>query len=327
MSEKKILDIIQALSSKNNRNLFRGDWLGRILRRKLSLQLLLSGELSAKEALWSVLPGHFRPKKFLPNSSDFVFPLLKRFFGDDYRLNPVYFFGYKLNYLPLAEMTRGEINKCFSEFIFLIEEVAIADQYCARQFLNDNATIIDVGANIGVFSLFAQHLFSGCEIYAFEPTAKASAILQKTVTDNHLSESIHLLKMALGNKNEKVVLVTPKDGIGIGNMVADSNLLIGREKMFVNFEEVPMMTLDKFIQEKNVKNADFIKIDAEGYERQIIKGAKETIKKFSPVIACSAYHLEDDEVEIPKLVLSVNKNYNYRLENRGEKDLIFWPKN
>ncbi|MFA5024669.1 MAG: FkbM family methyltransferase [Patescibacteria group bacterium] len=326
MAEKKILDIIQALSSKRNKNLFRGDLLGRILRRKLSLQLLLDGELSVKEAFWSFLPGHFRPKKLLPNGSDFVFPLLKRFFGDDHFFNPVDFFGYKLNYLPLAEMNRGEVDKCFSEFIFLIEEIVIADQYCVSQFINEHSTVIDIGANIGIFSLFTHHLFPDSEIYAFEPTAKTFDILQKTIIENDLSKNIRLFNMALGDENKEAILMRPKGGIGIGNMIVDSGLLIGREKAFVDSEKVPMTTLDKFIQEKNIKKVDFIKVDAEGYEKQIIKGAKEVIQKFSPVIACSAYHLKDDEVEIPKLILSANKNYNYRLENRGEKDLIFWPK-
>ena len=111
MSEQKTLNIIQALSSKRNRNLFRGNLLGRILRRKLSLQLLLNGELSVKESLWSIVPGRFRPKKFLSSGSDFVFPLLKRFFGDDHRFNPVDFFGYKLNYLPLGETNKEKINE------------------------------------------------------------------------------------------------------------------------------------------------------------------------------------------------------------------------
>lgn len=326
MSEKKFLDIIQVLSSKRNRNLFRGDWLGRILRRKLSLQLLLSGELSLREVLWSILPGRFRPKNFLPNSSDFAFPLLKRFFGDDHRLNPVYFFGYKLNYLPLEETNEGKIKKYFSELLFLVEEIAIADQYCGREFIKNNSTIIDAGANIGVFSLFARHLSSGCEIYAFEPTTKIFNVFQKTIVENNLSNQIHLFNMALGDKDKRMTLMQSRNGLESGNMLADSNCLGGRESSFVGSKEVSMMTLDKFVQERGVEKVDFIKIDTEGYEKQIIKGAKEVIKKFAPVIACSAYHLKNDEIEIPKLVLSINKEYDYRLENRGEKDLIFWPK-
>jgi len=81
--------------------------------------------------------------------------------------------------------------------------------------------------------------------------------------------------------------------------------------------------IDTFIQKKNI-NVDFIKIDTEGYEKQILQGARETIKKFSPVIACSAYHLKGDKIEIPKLVQSINSNYHYKLLKRWEEDLIFW---
>lgn len=326
MSEQKTLDIVRALSSPQNRNLFGGGWLGRILRRKLSLQLLLSGELSIKEALWSVLPGRFRPKKILSNGSTFVFPLLKRFFGNDHRFNPVDFFGCKLNYLPLGETKKGEINKYFSELLFLVEEIAMVDQYCGREFIKDNHTIIDAGANMGVFSLFAHHLSPHGNVYSFEPTTKVFNILQKTIADNNLSASIHLFNAALGDKNEEAKLMRSESGLESGNMIVSSDFLKEKGSIFVSSKEVPMMTLDKFVQENNINKVDFIKIDTEGYEKQIIRGAEKTIRRFSPVIACSAYHLKNDEIEIPKLVLSISQEYNYRLENRGEKDLIFWPK-
>jgi hypothetical protein len=66
---------------------------------------------------------------------------------------------------------------------------------------------------------------------------------------------------------------------------------------------VKTMTLDSFVKEYNVERVDFIKIDAEGSERETLKGAKETIKKFKPRMAIAAYHLPDDKKipEIPSL--------------------------
>lgn len=84
------------------------------------------------------------------------------------------------------------------------------------------------------------------------------------------------------------------------------------------------MTLDNFVDQNNIERVDFIKIDTEGAERQIIKGAKETIKKFKPKMAIAAYHFPDDKEKIPELVLSIRDDYKYRLLNRFGEDILFF---
>ncbi|MCX7998577.1 MAG: FkbM family methyltransferase, partial [Leptospiraceae bacterium] len=73
-----------------------------------------------------------------------------------------------------------------------------------------------------------------------------------------------------------------------------------------------------------IKQVDFIKIDTEGAEKEIIKGAKETIRKFKPRMAIAAYHLPDDKEKIPELVLSIRDDYKFKLVNKGEEDLFFF---
>jgi hypothetical protein len=62
----------------------------------------------------------------------------------------------------------------------------------------------------------------------------------------------------------------------------------------------------------------------EGYELKVLGGCKETIKKYSPVIAVSAYHEPSDKVKMPQLILSFNPNYKYKLNKIGEEDFIFY---
>jgi hypothetical protein len=69
---------------------------------------------------------------------------------------------------------------------------------------------------------------------------------------------------------------------------------------------------------------NLIKIDTEGSEREILKGAKETIRRFKPRMAIAAYHLPDDKKMIPKLVLSIRDDYKFKLVNKGEEDLFFF---
>ena len=55
--------------------------------------------------------------------------------------------------------------------------------------------------------------------------------------------------------------------------------------------KVRTTTLDNYIRERKIEKVDFIKIDAEGAEREIIKGAEKTIREFKPRMAIAAYHL------------------------------------
>lgn len=92
-------------------------------------------------------------------------------------------------------------------------------------------------------------------------------------------------------------------------------------------KDIPIETLDIFCQEHQIPKVDLIKIDTEGSEKQILKGAAETIKKYQPIICCSAYHFKDDKIAIPKLLSEISGNYQYRLLKRDEEVLIFQPKN
>ena len=79
------------------------------------------------------------------------------------------------------------------------------------------------------------------------------------------------------------------------------------------------------MEENGIEKVDyFIKIDTEGAEKEIMKGAEKTIREFKPRMAIAAYHLPDDKKVIPELVLSIRDDYKYKLVNKGEEDLFFY---
>lgn len=218
-------------------------------------------------------------------------------------------------------------NPIYQNFIIsltMIREIFVKDQYCAQEFLKPDSVILDCGANIGIFSLYASFLSPKGRIYSFEPTKATFGILKKNIISNNLQNNIFVLNTALGDKKGKTKLIVSDNNMGGGNMILDSDFLKGKESNYDKTEFIEMTTIDDFIKENNIQKVDFIKIDTEGYEKQILKGGQKTIKKFHPVIACSAYHLPEDKKEIPKLVLEIEPNYKYRLEKRFEEDLIFW---
>lgn len=327
MHKQKYLDIVKILSKKNVQLLFDGTLKGKLYRKKFIIQAFLKGEVKLKETFWSLMPENFRPQKILGNwNEDLDITLIFNHLFGDCPIEPLNLQGLKIYYLPKTKLSKRDIYMHLFAITTLIKDIYIHDQYCAKNFINKSSrVIIDAGANIGVFSLFAKKLAPQATIYSFEPSPKTFQFLKYNLEKNSINE-IEIYQQALGNRIGKTSLMIGGSALEASNMIFDSEFLEKNKDLFEKSKTISINTIDNFVRERDLKYVDFIKIDTEGYEKQIIEGAKETIKKLSPVIACSAYHLQKDKTEIPKLVLSMNKNYKWKLLKRAEEDLIFWPK-
>lgn len=318
------LDILKALSKKENKLLLEDGLRSKLFRRKLIFQNLLRNKITLTQAFQAILPESFRFKRNnTVNYYGYDQIILNQFFGN-YPYEPVNLLDYQTYYFLQRKITRKERYLFFFSLVELIKEIIITDQYCAKEFIKNDSVVIDAGANIGIFSLFASHLTPKGKIYSFEPTKSTFEILNKNIINNNLQNSIFVYNLALGDKKEKTEIMIQDNNLGGENIILGSDFFKNREIEFNRKESVEMITIDNFIKENNIKKVDFIKIDTEGYEKQIIQGARNTIKEFSPVISCSAYHLKDDKIKIPELVKSISPNYKYKVEKKAEEDLIFW---
>jgi FkbM family methyltransferase len=139
------------------------------------------------------------------------------------------------------------------------------------------------------------------EIICFEPNLDNFLELKEEVKE-HKNIIVH--NKALGNENKIVRL----HGQNQSSYVSE----------FGNGQKVELVKVDDFF--KNTK-IDFIKMDIQGYEMEVLKGSIETIKKNKPILSISAYHLEEDIKNITKFILSLNMNYKmYLVNNEG----FFW---
>jgi hypothetical protein len=73
--------------------------------------------------------------------------------------------------------------------------------------------------------------------------------------------------------------------------------------------EAPLTTIDKMVEELRLPKVDFIKMDIEGAEQKAIAGAKKTIAAYRPRMALCIYHVQGDEVMVPKLVTGIAADY------------------
>ena len=83
-------------------------------------------------------------------------------------------------------------------------------------------------------------------------------------------------------------------------------------------ETVPVTTLDAYVREKNLPRVDFIKMDVEGAELDILKGAKTSIARFKPILAISAYHKWDDFWMLMNFVKSIRPDYEFAMRQSYE---------
>lgn len=138
---------------------------------------------------------------------------------------------------------------------------------------------LDIGANYGVFSLFACARAPHCQVFAFEAQEKLCRAIQMARTANKF-ENLSVVHLALGDREEMVDFFVPDSGSGVGSLFFDN------ASRFSKAHGVPvhMTTLDHALEKTGIGNVDLVKIDVEGVETEVVIGASETINRYRPVI-------------------------------------------
>ena len=177
--------------------------------------------------------------------------------------------------------------------------------------------MLDIGANIGLISLFALKANSQVKIYAFEPGPHQADLLEKTIKYNKLNKQIVLNRIALSKNNGTSTFSTHNSKDVSGDGLVDTGRA-GPDKII----KVKTQTLDNWWKKNNKPNIDLIKIDTEGAEYMILQGAEELLDQNKPIIFLEIW---PDNMKVynqtPLNLLHLLANYNYELYdiNRSNK--------
>ena len=144
---------------------------------------------------------------------------------------------------------------------------------------NRNKVLIDLGANYGMYSLYLSKLYPKSRIFAFEPVTRTFNILEK-VKDYFDLKNVELIKKGLGSKKKRTEILLPNK-YTITAHIFEKGMNKNPED---EIEEIEIITLDNFVKEKKLSRIDFIKCDVEGFELEIFRGGKNTIRRFKPII-------------------------------------------
>lgn len=160
--------------------------------------------------------------------------------------------------------------------------------------------VIDIGANIGVFSIFSAA--KGAYVYSFEPIPSVIKELEKTIDCNReFSDRIKIQPYALSNKVGQLEFNIDPNNIGGSSAYFNAG---GDNKIMLD-----SITLDEWVFMNGIEKVDFIKADIEGAERYMLEGARNTLKKFKPKLAICTYHFPEDKELLTKIILEANPNY------------------
>lgn len=128
--------------------------------------------------------------------------------------------------------------------------------------IKDNSIIIDIGANIGVFSIYAASTSKNTIVYAYEPMPKSYSLLLKNININKFERNILPFKLGVGTKKEKRKLF-----LASGSPFHSLYTVNEADK---NYLEIECVSLKDILKSNYIKECDILKIDCEGAEFEIL---------------------------------------------------------
>lgn len=143
----------------------------------------------------------------------------------------------------------------------------------------ERATLLDVGASTGCFSLLSRH-HPDLRVWAFEPVVLTYEVLTENIKLNGLEDRVKSFRLGISNYNGVGTLHTIIADGGKGVSMVDGEPSYHKA---VENSEIDMVTIDAFCALHGIIPT-MIKIDCEGSELQVLQGAVETIKQYHPFI-------------------------------------------
>ena len=148
-----------------------------------------------------------------------------------------------------------------------------------KKHIKQGDTILDIGAHIGLYAIFFAKLSRG-KVYSFEPTPSTLQLLRKTIEINNCKDIVTVVPAAVSDKAGKArFYISQTIDISAANSLVgyDENVFDKRDGSY----EVDVISIDGFVKEHGII-PNILKIDAEGVEVQLLKGAAHTFLQHRP---------------------------------------------
>jgi FkbM family methyltransferase len=205
--------------------------------------------------------------------------------------NPVLVVGSVKMYLPLFYVDHIQKGIYQNRNFYEIETLEFLKLHYKRF-----EHVVDIGTNIGNHMLYYCSQLQANKVVCFEPNRFNREVLQKNIELNHLNNAVTVYPYAVGAENGKGI----QTNFTLGN--TGMNRVDKVEKEELSDDAIDIRSLDDF----ELAKIDFIKIDVEGFETDVLLGAAQTIERCKPVILIEVF--ENSREKVNKLM----EQYGYR---------------
>ncbi|OIQ32100.1 MAG: methyltransferase [Alphaproteobacteria bacterium MedPE-SWcel] len=209
-----------------------------------------------------------------------------------------------------VDLKRDPIQRAHRDGKFYEEEELAA----VKSIFPFGGTFVDIGANIGNHSLYVASFLAARKVIPFEPNPKALKLLFANIAMNGLTDRFDLSHLGQG--------VAGNPGVGFG--IEDRNRNIGAARMMPGEGEIQVTTGDIALANDD---PDFIKIDVEGMEIEVLSGLRDTLARCRPALLVevdrendTAFHALLDEIgyAVVDTLQRYRQNKNYIVKPRPD---------
>jgi FkbM family methyltransferase len=194
---------------------------------------------------------------------------------------------------PVKDAIDYQLTKAPSLYLFVerFREWGNWDKRVYLSFVSRGDTALDVGANVGAHTVFLSHLVGARgRVIAFEPLPANVAALNETARRRARHTNITVIPVAVGDSGRTERMATLKVP---GDDHTQASLAVQMSGSWERREftevEVPLVSLDRNAEVQSLQQIDLIKIDVEGGELDVLRGASQTLSRHLPLIYCEAY--------------------------------------
>lgn len=175
--------------------------------------------------------------------------------------------------------------------------------------LKEGSVALDIGANIGYYALLESKIVGDSgKVYAIEPVSKNLVILKKNITLNNFS-NIKAYHLAIGNEENEEASIYVRSK---GNLSSFISIPSDSDGGTVKIEKIRLTTADSFVRENMNRAPDFVRMDVEGYEFEILKGMSQILET-SPSLLIE-FH--------PTILTNTQKKWICRLLNKHYSQVV-----
>lgn len=204
----------------------------------------------------------------------------------------------------LVRAKTGDIGKINSIYIW-------KDYHEYLDKIKCGSTVIDIGAHIGVFSIFANKFAKNITIYSYEPFDENFALLEENIRLNGIGDSVHAARMGISGKKGARKLFLNKTNPGESSIFYKTDA----------YMRIETISLRDVFDENRLNRCDFLKMDCEGMEYEILYNTP--IGYLNRIESISMeFHDNGDIVELIKFL----KNNGFEVVSKRMKDHLLYAK-